>query len=146
MKKKSILDFFNYDLSKLDKEEFIHFETSYNKVGTKIEMYHKFLPNQELGIFNEIEFILFPSGEKNIFFYGNLDTLDKVSLQRFIIELIFIYGKDSSKCGKLTPQEWIKISRGSFWLGRDWDNISINSNHLRENCFYLSILGIKENQ
>lgn len=147
MKKKSIRDFFNYDLSELNKEEFLHIESSYNKAGTKIERYYKALPLLELGIFNEIEFILFPSGEKNVFFNGRLNILDKALLQRFIMQLILICGKDSINCGKLVPNEWIKISRGSYWLGRTWEmaglTVSIDSNNSRENHFHLSILGIK---
>ena len=142
-KKTSILEFLSADLKSIDIDtfEFLGYET--NVSGTEFKKYKKIIP-KELNLFNEMEIIVFPSGQKNVFYKGSFADINFSALKDFVNDLTSIYGKDFISSGKMDNSEIVNIKRNKYWSGRTWDNTKpvISIDAIEGNTIKLSIMGV----
>lgn len=143
-KKTSVLDFLKDDLTKIDINSFEFIATETNIAGTELKKYQKKLGAKELNLFDTIEILMFPSGEKNIFYKGNLSGLSTTSLKQFVNELTAIYGKDFSGTGNMDDGEISSLIKTHFWTGRTWDKAkpTVTIDAIQDEAIQLAILGI----
>ena len=122
-------DFFNIDVYDIFKYPEIKFrESGVNSVGGQINTYYLHLPSLELGMFDHLEIILHPTGEKALTFNGNYNKLSKEVIN-FINYCAEKYGPDmlsSNGSGLVTSEEISKISQG-LTFSRMWKEININN-------------------
>ena len=67
-KKKSVLELFSFNLKEIIIDEFEFIGTEKNSVGTEFKKYEKILDEKEFDVFNKIDLLVFPTGDKNFTF------------------------------------------------------------------------------
>lgn len=134
-------DFFKVDVYDIFKYPNIHLRAAEkNSEGDAINTYYLQLPTIELKMFDRLEIILHPTGEKALTFYGNYNKLSKDAIA-FINYCAEKYGPDmfsSNGSGRVTSEEVRQILQG-LTFSRMWQDININ-NYNR--TFQLTLLSV----
>ena len=113
---------FSLDIRNLDKQFFHQLPNRVAGNGDELKVYKFNNPINDFGFFNELEFIEFPNGNRNVFFIskGHL-TKDKVFALGFLIDtLISYFGKDDSNRGKFEAVKELGHMEIFAWSGRAW--------------------------
>ena len=120
--KRSIFDFFDFDISKIPDESYVEGPIEKNQSDVEIRTYRKNLNNKLFDLFDSIEVIVI-GDSKNVFFktydtqLSNLDPLKKL-----IDNLYLVYGPDDMDKGKFNPKdiEAFYVSDIYSLFGRNW--------------------------
>lgn len=122
-------DFFTIDVFDIFKYPDIRFRASEkNSAGGVINTYYLQLQTVELGMFDGLEIILHPTGEKALTFHGSYNKLSKEAIN-FINYCADKYGPDilnSNGSGTVTSEEISQILQGRTF-SRMWKDINVNN-------------------
>jgi len=143
-KKKSVLSLIDFNVSDIDLSTYNFLGNETNSLGTELKSFDKDIDSKINNIFDRIELIEFPNGERNVFFLGKISETKPQDLKKIVNSLVSIYGKDFTNSGKIDTTELNNIYRSGFWTGRTWDKVSptVSIDGITDETIKLSILGI----
>ena len=128
MKKFTVLDIIDINLSNYPNDSFSKLETKTSEEGTTSTEYIKvYDQNELLGLFSELSVITFEnSTAKNfIFNAGNGEDFPKQKLKKLVNSIFEIYGPDDMGEELFLNHEWEEIEYEEFWGGRMWQRDSL---------------------
>lgn len=137
--KTELNDFFKIDINRLFQYSPVLVGTEATSFGTKVTKYSLNLPQEELGMFNQLEINEVADNELNIKFIGGGKCMTD-ELKEFIAFCVSKYGNDSLGLGSISSQDKQHISNNTF--SRFWEDVRVDN---ISGEFAVSILGLSKN-
>lgn len=122
--KTELNDFFKIDINRLFQYSPVLVGTEATSFGTKVTKYSLNLPQEELGMFNQLEINEVADNELNIKFIGTANRMTD-ELKEFIEFCVAKYGKDMAGLGSFTAQDKQRIGSNTFT--RSWEDVRVDN-------------------
>lgn len=134
--KTELNDFFKIDINKIFQYSPTLIGTETTSFGTKVTRYSLNLPQEELGMFDQLEINEVAENELNIKFIGSGNHMSD-ELKEFVAFCVSKYGNDMAGLGGFTAQDKQLVDNNTFI--RHWEDVRVDN---ISGKFIVSILGL----